>query len=169
MDRNSFQRVLQSRAARVTQVLSLLGFFVLSFSSYAQLPKANRSPNIILILIDDFGWADLRCYGSTFHQTPNIDALARRGLMLARQIGHSEFRIDIAVRDAQHPEQFVLGIECDGDDYRTAPTARDRERLREQMLGGLGWRIHRAWSAAWAADQAAEIERALAALDPSSR
>ncbi len=96
-------------------------------------------------------------------------ALARRGLMLARQIGHSEFRIDIAVRDAQHPEQFVLGIECDGDDYRTAPTARDRERLREQMLGGLGWRIHRAWSAAWAADPAAEIERALAALDPSSR
>ncbi|MBS1964596.1 MAG: DUF4011 domain-containing protein [Chloroflexi bacterium SZAS-1] len=91
-------------------------------------------------------------------------ALARRGLQLARQIGHSDFRIDIAVRDPHNPQQFVLGIECDGDDYRTAATARDRERLREQVLSTLGWHIHRAWSAAWARDPEAEIERAAAAL-----
>lgn len=92
-------------------------------------------------------------------------ALARRGLQLARQIGHSDFRIDIAVRDAEHPQRYLLGIECDGRDYRDAPTARDRERLREQVLERLGWRVHRAWSAAWARDAEAEVDRVIATLD----
>ncbi|HEX9373260.1 MAG TPA: AAA domain-containing protein, partial [Roseiflexaceae bacterium] len=91
--------------------------------------------------------------------------LARRGLSLARQIGRSDFRIDIAIRDPRDPDRFLLGVECDGDDYRDAPTARDRERLREQVLGALGWRIHRAWSAAWAHDPAAEVERIMQAME----
>ena len=37
-------------------------------------------PNIVLVMADDFGWADAGCYGSRFHQTPNIDRLAERGL-----------------------------------------------------------------------------------------
>ena len=37
-------------------------------------------PNVVMVLIDDFGWVDLGCYGSTFHETPNIDRLAQRGL-----------------------------------------------------------------------------------------
>jgi arylsulfatase A-like enzyme len=37
-------------------------------------------PNVILILVDDLGWADLGCSGSTFYETPNIDRLARRGV-----------------------------------------------------------------------------------------
>ena len=37
-------------------------------------------PNLILILIDDLGWRDLRCYGSTFYQTPNLDRLCAQGL-----------------------------------------------------------------------------------------
>ncbi len=42
--------------------------------------QPKRPPNIILILIDDFGWTDLSCYGSTFYQSPNIDRLAARGV-----------------------------------------------------------------------------------------
>lgn len=38
-------------------------------------------PNIIFILIDDMGWADLGCYGSTFYETPNLDALAAEGAL----------------------------------------------------------------------------------------
>lgn len=41
---------------------------------------APRPPNIVLILADDLGWADLGCYGSTFHETPNLDRLARSGM-----------------------------------------------------------------------------------------
>lgn len=37
-------------------------------------------PNIILFLIDDLGWKDLGCQGSTYYQTPHIDALARNGV-----------------------------------------------------------------------------------------
>lgn len=37
-------------------------------------------PNIVLILVDDLGWRDLGCYGSTFHETPHIDALAAGGM-----------------------------------------------------------------------------------------
>ncbi|MBI2947914.1 MAG: sulfatase [Verrucomicrobia bacterium] len=39
-----------------------------------------RLPNVVLIVVDDLGWADLGCYGSTFHETPNIDRLAREGV-----------------------------------------------------------------------------------------
>jgi arylsulfatase A len=42
--------------------------------------KAKNKPNFIFILIDDMGWSDLACYGSKFHETPNIDRLARRGM-----------------------------------------------------------------------------------------
>lgn len=41
--------------------------------------KTERSPNILLITVDDLGWADLGCYGADLHETPNIDALAARG------------------------------------------------------------------------------------------
>ena len=39
-----------------------------------------KQPNIIFILIDDLGWVDLTCYGSTFYETPNIDRLASDGM-----------------------------------------------------------------------------------------
>jgi arylsulfatase A-like enzyme len=41
---------------------------------------ADRPPNVVLIVADDLGWADLGCYGSTFHETPNLDRLAREGV-----------------------------------------------------------------------------------------
>ena len=37
-------------------------------------------PNLLFILIDDLGWADLGCYGSTFYETPNLDRLAADGI-----------------------------------------------------------------------------------------
>jgi arylsulfatase A-like enzyme len=40
----------------------------------------SRQPNIVFILMDDLGWRDLSCYGSTFYETPNLDRLARQGI-----------------------------------------------------------------------------------------
>jgi len=40
----------------------------------------NQNPNVILILADDLGWADLQCYGSKFYETPNLDKLATQGV-----------------------------------------------------------------------------------------
>ena len=42
--------------------------------------KSSRQPNFVFILADDLGWADLGCYGSDLHETPNIDRLAGRGM-----------------------------------------------------------------------------------------
>lgn len=52
--------------------------FLFLISSHAAI--AQSRPNIVLVLIDDYGWADTGCYGSTYHRTPNIDALAARGM-----------------------------------------------------------------------------------------
>ncbi|MDB4539810.1 sulfatase-like hydrolase/transferase, partial [Saprospiraceae bacterium] len=40
----------------------------------------SRQPNVVLFLIDDLGYMDLGCYGSSFYETPQIDALAKRGI-----------------------------------------------------------------------------------------
>jgi arylsulfatase A-like enzyme len=56
---------------------------MLSFLFVHCLVKAqnkNRQPNIVLILADDLGWADLSSYGSTFYETPNLDKLASKGI-----------------------------------------------------------------------------------------
>lgn len=39
-----------------------------------------KQPNVIFILVDDLGWRDLSCYGSTFYETPNIDRFAKSGI-----------------------------------------------------------------------------------------
>jgi uncharacterized sulfatase len=41
---------------------------------------SRKKPNIVFILIDDMGWPDVACYGSKFHETPNIDGLASQGM-----------------------------------------------------------------------------------------
>ncbi len=40
----------------------------------------DQRPNVVLILADDLGWADLGCYGADLHETPNLDRLAREGV-----------------------------------------------------------------------------------------
>ncbi len=42
--------------------------------------ERSDSPNVVIIYVDDMGWKDLGCYGSTFYETPNIDSLARKGV-----------------------------------------------------------------------------------------
>jgi len=41
----------------------------------------SRSPNVVFIVVDDLGWKDLGCYGSTFYETPNMDRLAAEGML----------------------------------------------------------------------------------------
>ncbi|MET0425714.1 MAG: AAA domain-containing protein, partial [Actinoplanes sp.] len=80
--------------------------------------------------------------------------------------GAGGYRIDLAVRHPAHPaEAYVLGIECDGPMYRSAPAARDRDRLRAQVLHGLGWTLHRVWSTAWHRERAEEEARLRAAIE----
>lgn len=75
--------------------------------------------------------------------------LVERGYTLRTQVGCSGYRIDLGVVNKNRPGEFLLGIECDGASYHRSPTARDRDRLRQQVLERLGWKIHRIWSTDW--------------------
>jgi hypothetical protein len=78
----------------------------------------------------------------------------------------SGYRIDLGIRSVDG-SRYDLGIECDGYTYHSTPTARDRDWLRQQVLEGLGWCIHRIWSTAWVRDPEAEIRRLEEALASS--
>ena len=91
-------------------------------------------------------------------------ALRSRGHHVDAQVGVSGYRIDLAIR-SEDGERFDLGIECDGLTYHNSPTARDRDWLRQQVLEGLGWRIHRVWSTAWVRDPGTEIAAIEQALE----
>ena len=90
-------------------------------------------------------------------------ALTGQGHQVRRQVGVSKYRIDLAIL-SDDGEGFDLGIECDGATYHSGPAARDRDWLRQQVLEGLGWRIHRVWSTAWARNPRIELERIEEAL-----
>lgn len=72
------------------------------------------------------------------------------------------------MKDPEHPGRYVLGIECDGAFYHRAATARDRDRLRADVLRRLGWTLHRVWSTDWFSDPAKELARLEAAIAAAS-
>jgi len=81
------------------------------------------------------------------------------------QVGVSQFRIDLAVKHRKHDSTYVAGIECDGAAYHSSRSARDRDRLREDVLTGLGWKIIRVWSTDWFADPNAETLRLIGEIE----
>lgn len=71
------------------------------------------------------------------------------GYEVKPQVGVAGYFVDIGVRHPQRRDEFVLGIECDGAQYHSSVHARDRDRLREEVLRRRGWEIHRIWSTDW--------------------
>jgi very-short-patch-repair endonuclease len=92
-------------------------------------------------------------------------ALRDRGLEVVAQVGVAGYFIDLAVKDPDRIDAFILGIECDGRTYHSSLSARDRDRLRQAVLEGLGWNIHRIWSTDWFRQREREIERILAVVE----
>jgi very-short-patch-repair endonuclease len=95
--------------------------------------------------------------------------LTRRGLRVVPQVGVAGYRIDLGILDDEVEGRFVCGIECDGAAYHSAETARDRDRLRQQVLEGLGWTIHRLWSTDWFKDPRGQIDRLVEKIEESRR
>lgn len=83
------------------------------------------------------------------------------GYDIETQVGMSGYRIDIGVRSATKPGSYVLGIECDGASYHSSSSARDRDRLRQNHLESMGWRIHRIWSTDWFQSEPEDRKRRL--------
>ena len=92
-------------------------------------------------------------------------ALREYGYEVEHQIGSAGYFIDLGVNDPERPGRYLLGIECDGATYHSAQSARDRDRLRQQVLEGLGWRIHRIWSTDWFRAPDRELRKAAKAIE----
>ncbi|SEH33968.1 DUF3320 domain-containing protein [Magnetospirillum fulvum] len=94
------------------------------------------------------------------------ESLAARGWRVHSQIGvSSNFRIDLGIVDPDAPGRYLVGIECDGATYHRAATARDRDKLRESVLRGLGWEIVRIWSTDWWVDSQGALDKVDARLN----
>lgn len=91
--------------------------------------------------------------------------LSAEGHEVKKQVGEAGFRIDLAVVDPAKPGRFILGVECDGAKYHSSRVARERDRLRQQILEGLGWQIHRVWSTDWFTRRKDAQEQLLRAVD----
>lgn len=87
------------------------------------------------------------------------------GYDVVHQVGSAGFFIDLAIKDPNQPGRYLLGVECDGATYHSARSARDRDRLRQTVLEGLGWRIHRIWSTDWFQNPTHQIERLVTTLE----
>jgi very-short-patch-repair endonuclease len=85
--------------------------------------------------------------------------LEKRGWQIVPQVGISGFRVDIGVRHPDLAGAYLAGVECDGATYHSSATARDRDKVREQVLRGLGWNIIRVWSTDWWFDAAGAAQR----------
>ncbi|MDR2863755.1 MAG: DUF4011 domain-containing protein [Puniceicoccales bacterium] len=77
------------------------------------------------------------------------------------RVGCSGYRVDLAVLAPLVSGRYLLGIECDGQSYQNAATARDRDKLRRDVLEGLGWQLHRIWAVDWWHDADGEAEKLL--------
>lgn len=95
------------------------------------------------------------------------DFLISKGYNVITQVGCSGFRIDMAIKDPVKSGKFTLGIECDGATYHSSRTARERDRLRQEMLENMGWTIYRIWSTDWIKDSKSEEDKLITAVENS--
>lgn len=102
-------------------------------------------------------------FDSDFEQAV-ANALRQRGWGIQTQVGVTKFRIDLGVRHPDKPGVYLAGVECDGAAYHSSPSARDRDRVRQIILEGLGWRLLRLWSTDYFIDPDGAIEKIHLAL-----
>jgi hypothetical protein len=92
------------------------------------------------------------------------DVIRGYGFLADPQVGSAGFRVDLGIRHPDRPGTYILAVECDGATYHSALWARERDRLRQDVLEHLGWRFHRIWSTDWFYNRRVEIERLRSAL-----
>ncbi len=88
--------------------------------------------------------------------------LRENGFSVDTQVGCSSFKIDLALK-TPNSSDYLLAIECDGAAYHSSRSARDRDRLRQEVLERMGWKFYRIWSTDWFRNKRVEKERLLEA------
>lgn len=91
--------------------------------------------------------------------------LTKRGYTIHTQVGVSGYSIDLAVVHPDHQSQYLLGIECDGATYHSAPSAKERDVMRQKFLESKGWKFERIWSRNWWKDPEEVISGIVARIE----
>src|SRR5690606_6197460 len=96
------------------------------------------------------------------YESPFEVAVARglqdKGWIVHPQIGVSAYRIDMGVVHPDKPGLYLAGIECDGAMYHSSAYARERDKIRQSVLEGLGWTLFRVWSTDWWTNRAKALD-----------
>ena len=86
-------------------------------------------------------------------ESPFEEAVARelklKGWKVAPQVGVSSYRIDLGIVHPDLPGRYLAGIECHGAMYHSSAFARERDKIRQSVLEGLGWKLIYIWSTDW--------------------
>ncbi len=85
--------------------------------------------------------------------------LIEKGLAVHTHIGCSDYRLDMAVVNPLKAGSYLFAIECDGKTYYDTFSARDRDRLRHEILEDRGWKVLRVWSRDWMKSSNKEINK----------
>ena len=98
------------------------------------------------------------CFDSPFEEAI-CKALREKGYFVKTKVGCSGYKIDLAICDNNDTGSYLLGIECDGAAYHSCATVRDSNRLRQEVLERLGWKMYRIWSTDWFKNPQKELEK----------
>ncbi|MDD3417729.1 MAG: DUF3320 domain-containing protein [Lachnospiraceae bacterium] len=91
--------------------------------------------------------------------------LDKAGYKYQKAVGHSRFKVDLAVINPFNSDEYILGIMLDGDSYKQSANTKDREVAQNSILGMLGWDLHRIWTMDWWDNKDKEISKLLAILE----
>ena len=94
-----------------------------------------------------------------------ISQIKSIGCEAVPQVGVKGYSIDIGVKHPAWPHGFIMGVECDGATYHSSKSARDRDRLRQEVLEGLGWYLYRIWSTDWFENPVRETKKLRDAIE----
>lgn len=92
------------------------------------------------------------------------EKLLEHGINSKLHVGNSEYKIDLAILDPTSPNEYILAVLIDGDNYYKAQTSNDRNIIQPNVLESLGWNVHRIWSIDWYEDKEKEINRVIAKI-----
>ncbi|MCW5673409.1 MAG: DUF4011 domain-containing protein [Xanthobacteraceae bacterium] len=148
---------------------------IITFSSMTAADiEAEESGNVGAYMLKrwlEYSAAGILESGSSTERSPDSDfelfviqQIRAMGCTPVPQVGVAGYFVDIGIRHPDWPHGFILGVECDGATYHSAKSARDRDRLRQEILEGLGWKLHRIWSTDWFNHPRQEAERLRVAI-----
>jgi very-short-patch-repair endonuclease len=153
--------VLVTRARRRVEVFSSM-----KPSDIHGGPEKSRGINAMKDYLEYAKTGDLKGHVHWSNRSPESPfeiavarAVRNMGLEVVPQVGVAGYFIDLGVLKPERDDEFLLGIECDGKTYHSARSARERDRLREEIIRSRGWEIHRIWSTDWFQNQQAEEQR----------